>query len=459
MPIASDIVTVRDFQDSVWQSVVESVAKSEAAKAKTKSATYGGMPTAKVTAPVFGSNALPGHLAAMVNAAHAQVLEQSTLSPELPSDPPVTYGSSAPVTAKSISLDGTKRCASLSLQLAKAKVFGTDEQVEELQNEFNYSVCDPFWVKCVSEYVKHFQIAGDEIPYRAGINNVLPTPIPYNAKIALFGDWGTGTQEAYDLMHQIKGLTPDILMHLGDVYYSGIMEEMQERFLDVCSAVFGSSIPTRFSLSGNHDMYSGGAGFYWLVDELNQGASYFAIQNDYWLFIAMDTGVHDYNPLQQGSASGYLEPSEVEWINGLVANRGTRKVVFLSHHPLFSAFDPIDGKALNTVLLEQLQQSIPNVTAWFWGHEHRLAIYDRYAGLARGRCLGHAAVPVFADETGDAPKFHEVPIHRENGIPLETGVEGGFFKHGFAILKLNGPQATVSYFRDYEPHPLWVETF
>jgi hypothetical protein len=112
-------------------------------------------------------------------------------------------------------------------------------------------------------------------------------------------------------------------MHLGDVYYSGTKDEMQERFLDVCDSVFGASMPARCSLSGNHDMYSGGEGYYWLVDQIGQQASYFAVQNGDWLFIAMDSGVHDYKPLQFGGAT-CLVTSEADWVNNLVANKGNR---------------------------------------------------------------------------------------------------------------------------------------
>ena len=43
-------------------------------------------------------------------------------------------------------------------------------------------------------------------------------------------------------------------------------------------------------------MYSGGEGYYWLVDELSQKASYFCIRNSDWQFVAMDTGYNDFSP-------------------------------------------------------------------------------------------------------------------------------------------------------------------
>jgi hypothetical protein len=455
-----DIVTARDPRDSVWQSIVERVAKNESKAALTKGPAKSGFAAAASTA------GLSGHLAELVAAAHAEVLarhegvkDRVPLQYSLAPVPAMTAAAGGFVMLKVSGLETGKRCSSLAVQLAEAKVFGTPEQIASLQNAFDYNVCDPFWAQCIDEYVAYFKLGAKQIPYRAGLNNVLAAPVPAGATIALFGDWGTGTEAATEVLQQIKGFKPDILMHLGDVYYSGTQDEMQERFLDVCASVFGSSMPALFSLSGNHDIYSGGQGYYWFVDQIGQQASYFAIQNNDWLFIAMDTGVHDYKPLQFGGGSTFLVTSEAQWVNNLVANKGNKKVVLLSHHPLFSAFDPISGSSVNSVLLSQLQASIPNVTAWFWGHEHRLAIYDPFQGLERGRCLGHAAVPVFADAAGDPPKFTDVPLHKESGEVLETGQEDGLFKHGFAIMKLNGTNATVSYYRQGESGTLWQEAF
>jgi hypothetical protein len=95
-------------------------------------------------------------------------------------------------------------------------------------------------------------------------------------------------------------------MHLGDVYYSRTQDEMQERFL--MSAIRCSFIDAGAPF-GNRDMYSGGEGNYWLVDQIGQGGSYFAIENSDWLFIAMDTGVHDYKQLHFGGGSKFLVPA------------------------------------------------------------------------------------------------------------------------------------------------------
>jgi hypothetical protein len=454
LPLPS-FVTVRAPRDSVWQSIVERVATRQESAVVDQTAG-----AAKGFAAHTQESAQSKHLRlqAFVSATHAQVF----LADEIRSGRvrvPSAAALETPLTPAQVGQGNFARCAVLAARLAQARVFGPAESVQSLQGEFDFNVCDPFWIECVEEYEKFFKLEHGEIPYRAGLNNVLREEIPANATIAIFGDWGTGMPEAIALLEQIKGFNPDILLHLGDVYYSGTQSEMQERFLDVCTEVFGVSTPRCFSLSGNHDMYSGGVGYYWLVDRLGQGASYFAVQNRDWLFIAMDTGLHDINPLEGGSTATFLDEREAVWINDLVTGSKDQKVVLFSHHPLFTAYDPIDGGAVNARLLEQLKGSLPKVSAWFWAHEHRLAVYDSFQGLARGRCVGHGAIPMFADPSGDLPHLAGVPVHRVNGELLAMGTESGIFKHGFAIMTLKEKDAQLAYYRQGELAPLWTEAF
>src|SRR5580658_211801 len=95
-------------------------------------------------------------------------------------------------------------------------------------------------------------------------------------------------------------------------------------------------------------MYSGGKGYYSLVDELGQQASYFCLQNDDWMFVAMDTGFHDNNPLTVASDMTQLVTqegwSEAKWHLDKIAGAGKRKIVFLSHHQLFSPFGSVGAQ-------------------------------------------------------------------------------------------------------------------
>ena len=204
-------------------------------------------------------------------------------------------------------------------------------------------------------------------------------------------------------------------------------------------------------------MYSGGEGYYWLINQLGQKASYFAMENDDWLFIGMDTGQSDFNPHAVDTTAASLREAEATWVNRLVAAKGRKKVVLFSHHPLFSAYEAIDDEPRNELLRGQLSASIPNATAWFWGHEHRLGIYDRHLNLEKGRCLGHAAIPVPDDGSGDPPKFADVPVHLESGRPIAVGSDAGMYRNGFAIMSIDGPTASVKYYSRGISEPIFSE--
>ena len=102
-------------------------------------------------------------------------------------------------------------------------------------------------------------------------------------------------------------------------YYSGTPSECRTNFLDPIEALLrkDKALPM-YSLSGNHDMYCGGVGFYSLIAELNpapmtQPASFFCLQSadQKWQLLAMDTGLHDDNPITVADALTYLEDDEL----------------------------------------------------------------------------------------------------------------------------------------------------
>lgn len=49
-------------------------------------------------------------------------------------------------------------------------------------------------------------------------------------RIALAGDWATGTDEAHTISELIKAFKPHYTIHLGDVYYVGDPNEVDENF-------------------------------------------------------------------------------------------------------------------------------------------------------------------------------------------------------------------------------------
>src|SRR5260370_26248999 len=120
--------------------------------------------------------------------------------------------------------------------------------------------------------------------------------LPDDAVVALFSDWVTGEPTAQRAMDQIRLHRPTHAIHLGDVYYSGTPREAQRRFLGV-SEKHGppTTSCSYFSLNANHDMYSGGDGYFdSILPKFAQEGSYFNLRNPYWQLIGIDSGLESF---------------------------------------------------------------------------------------------------------------------------------------------------------------------
>ena len=347
-------------------------------------------------------------------------------------------------------------CAKTAAEFLWAEITGNQRQSQVLAGELQSSECDLGWGECVTTYLA-YKLSGGTLPYRPNLNPVFD--LGDRTKLAIIGDWGTGDDVAHNLLEQVASFKPDVLIHLGDVYYSGTQHEERSNFLDLCRQVLGSNV-LLFSMCGNHDMYSGGNGYYWLIDQLGQQASYFCLQNSDWQFLAMDTGHNDNNPLTVATNMTSLVTvgswQEENWLLDKINLAGTRKTVLLSHHQLFSPFvsvGSVNGQAYayNPNLRTTFQAVLSRVACWFWGHEHTLAIFDPYMNLQRGRCVGASAVPVFKDQQSYS---NASGLQTYGGVPLPTwnangvlGDNGDSYNNCFAIMTLAGASANVDYYQ------------
>ncbi|MGA2928764.1 MAG: metallophosphoesterase, partial [Solirubrobacteraceae bacterium] len=183
-------------------------------------------------------------------------------------------------------------------------------------------------------------LAGDKHPF-----GTKPTDqkLGEQARLVLLADWGTGTPRALKIaelarqrLEQAEG--PEChLVHLGDVYYCGLPGEYRSRFLDRWpgSEEHAPNGPvTSWNLNGNHDMYSGGQGYFDVISHppfaQQAGTSCFRLWNDHWQFIALDTAYAD-NDLYEAQLP-WLE----RWVDEFRAGAQSRRTVLLSHHQLGS---------------------------------------------------------------------------------------------------------------------------
>ena len=121
-----------------------------------------------------------------------------------------------------------------------------------------------------------------------------PQTIADKGRIAVVGDWGTNLYGAPVSARSIKRAgNYEVMLHLGDIYYSGTESETKQRFL--------SAWPTEVAkldraLNGNHEMYSGGFAYFDdILPRFQQDSSYFSLQNSHWLLIGLDTAHSDHD--------------------------------------------------------------------------------------------------------------------------------------------------------------------
>lgn len=271
-----------------------------------------------------------------------------------------------------------------------------------------------------------------------------PERMNNSVEVAVLGDWGTGLYGAPICSQSIQasGRQYGLILHLGDVYYSGTEREVTERFLEIWPNVPNS---VSRALNSNHEMYTGGHAYFKLsLDRFGQSSSCFACQNDYWLLVGLDSAYHEHD----------LAMNQGEWLEGLVGAAGKRKVVLFSHHQPFSLLEK-----QGTKLVEKLGSLLEDrrIFAWYWGHEHRCVIYDRHPiWELHGRCIGHSGYPYFRVTPPDAELakqehgFDWYRLRYRNVIPggllldgpnaYIEGEEDRYGPNGYASLNFNKDQ-------------------
>jgi hypothetical protein len=284
-------------------------------------------------------------------------------------------------------------------------------------------------------------------------------------RIAIAGDWGTGTQEAETVATNMMAFRPHYTIHLGDVYYVGDPTEVNENCLGIpnpnnnytpVSWPLGSI--GGFALNGNHEMYANGTGYFDLFlpnlglqlpdgTMSGQRISFFCLQNRYWRLIAIDTGYNSTGvpilsqipgiksiPAIGGNCK--LRDELISWLTSLVnPQQDNRGLVVLGHHQYYSAFETSYRKPAKQLW----KAGIKKDAVWFWGHEHRLAGYDLFGHddlKVFGRCVGHGGMPV---ELG--PPQHDPPPKFYD----DRTSANGFGVNGHVNLLFTGPKLQASY--------------
>jgi hypothetical protein len=320
-----------------------------------------------------------------------------------------------------------------------------DHAIEAAVNIFRrFGPCDPGWIETkIAEGIALLEGRPD-FPNQPAP----PAPLAPDARVIVVGDWGTGLAGAIQVGQRMRDALASTeagrechVIHLGDVYYSGWPEEYQDRCLRYWPVDRDDGSVLSWSLNGNHDMYSGGHGYFDVLlrdprfrgHRLSDGrdhhcSSHFSLENDHWQLLGLDTGYLDHD----------LAGDQAAWVKQKL--RPDRRTMLLTHHQPFSSFEHVTAPMLTTL---GPAFEARKIDAWLWGHEHRAIVYERNAAsyLDFGACIGHGGVPVLMTgvEIADHPEvkwaFKESEDHDGNPWGL----------HGFAILDFDGPALHIKF--------------
>ncbi len=229
------------------------------------------------------------------------------------------------------------------------------------------------------------------------------------------------------------------MIHLGDVYYAGRTFEYETHLADIWPVghALGNKVGS-WCLNGNHDMFTGGHALFIFLGKdarfrRQNGCTYFALENENWIIFGLDTA---YDCIGLKGDEGTLPVPQAGWMQQHLARVPGKKMILLTHHQPFSAWEN-DSPQLIDALAPVLRRRKP-VEAWFWGHEHRCAVYEPSHNVTYPALIGHAGVPVYASSkqpTGPKLRYHD---NRSFSHLLEK-----FSYMGFAVLDLDGADATV----------------
>lgn len=339
--------------------------------------------------------------------------------------------------------------------------FDSPQYKNVTENLIQYSNVDTKWITAALEGV--YNDVTQPVTYSSTYNDQDVAIIPDECTILLLADFATGLPRSDAVLDEAKRLYPgiDLIIHGGDTYYSGSVQEQKDNLITPLQTRFPNAMIR--CLRGNHDLYSGPKGFQYVQDTVKQQSTYFSLTNSYLTIQGMDTSVFDANPLLEGKTMVSLYDTEVNWHTKRIqaAKQAGKKVVLFSHHEPITYNDSVgilDGVSppVNVKLYQQLQSIIPMVDAYYFGHQHGLMIYEDYLYrngpiLKKPRMIGHGGCPVMAQELDEMYKqetydtsLFDVPTLKEGNWKL--GNNGSVIDTGFVILVCSKGTVTANYY-------------
>ena len=341
--------------------------------------------------------------------------------------------------------------------------------VREIPRIGPYGALDPQWVESVLNY---YRTGRNRVPFPThrdrGISPVQNLVGDAEIRIAIAGDSGADNRitPPVAIAGLMKKKNPHYTIHLGDVYYSGLANEEGGHFLNVWPAGGAGT----YTLNSNHEMYCGGVGYFevLLADQkfaAQRGLSYFALTNDHWLIIGLDTAYFAYYQSLLYEEGSLAEPDtgkepnglvQLQWFREVLGQNPNKRVILFTHHDGFDV-NPATSAVSRKPLWQQVTREMSRVRDWWWyfGHVHAPIVYQRIFfsnnSSVSARCVGHGAIPYEPfpqdlERLGDG----EVTVKWSETDQARNGGDSQRAPNGFLLLTLNGAEIKEEFYDELD---------
>lgn len=282
--------------------------------------------------------------------------------------------------------------------------------------------------------------------------------------IAAIADWGTGTCAAKTVAALAAAESPDMSIHMGDVYFVSTPEQFNTNLLGIKRNQYqeGVAFPKGGSVTfiqmGNHELISGCKGLYENgFSYTGQKTTYAVWQSDSWRVVSLDTGRLCYKTdssgkrdVMSGETDAPMPDEVVDWLVNVVKlgdPSDKRGILLLSHHQPYDAFSASYPGAAN-----QLNKILPSgkQVLWLFGHNHALAIYKKMqlSGtdfVIYPRLIGIGGFPNILEKPKTTEGLVAYDERTFQEIPDNAGVEQPIGFNGYVRIVISGNTMNLTY--------------
>ncbi len=358
-----------------------------------------------------------------------------------------------------------------------------------------YVQLDPGWAFSAFEYIAYLKDLLGKYKRAEFKTTPVTTTISesdYNElKIALVGDWGTGIWQDGNqpecpsqlVMKQLENLKPDVIIHLGDVYYAGnygvLGSESGEEYQNFVKRWPTAGAKWSFALNSNHEMYGGGNGYFKVAlasdifKDTQDGSSYFAIDYGDWLILGLDSAYYDTSTLYMNGAlynpkiAKSLKQQQFIKDCAQSAKANGQRLIVLTHHNPLQTNGVLASDEKDRLLWDQLTDNLGYPDYWYWGHIHNGIVYTDKSGAGNNtkcRCVGHGSIPFAngyeleqAHNTGVVDYYAHTPMTGSRTHPL-TASQKLRVQNGFAMLTLKGKTLQEEFYETGKSTAVWSKS-